>query len=206
MTRVPQRAKRALCRGKRPRERLRVGLATAAVLAVLALVPGRALARRGGGGSSGGSSGGGPFALGLILGEPTGLSGKLFLGSGKHALDFGLGFGSGYYDDNGFRFHMDYLWHPAVLAKNPTFVMPFYVGVGGVFGTFHHNNYQDHNLFGPRVPIGLDMYFRGAPVDIFFELAFVMNLANRADYCNRAGYYCDNRAWLEGAIGVRYAF
>lgn len=152
--------------------------------------------------AKGGGSGGGPFAVGLILGEPTGLSGKLFV-SQRNALDFGLGFGSGYYDDHGNRIHADYLWHPKALTKNSTFVMPFYIGIGAIIWDNHR--YDDRLGIGPRIPLGIDMYFREAPIDVFLELAFAMDLIDR-DYDVDRNRYRGRGAWIEAALGVRYSF
>ncbi|HUH01501.1 MAG TPA: hypothetical protein VML75_05865 [Kofleriaceae bacterium] len=173
------------------------GMLTAAVLAVLS-VPASARA------DSFGSAG--PFALGIVVGEPTGVSGKLFLDRGTHAIDFGIGFGSGYYDDHGTRVHADYLWHPSVVASNRTFDLPFYVGVGALLGNARHMGYRDRGQLGVRLPIGLDMYFRQAPIDVFFELALATNLLPHSDPCDAPDYYCGNRAWLEASLGARYSF
>ena len=168
----------------------RPALTTAALAAAIAmaLAAGDAQAKQ---------AGGGPFSLGLIIGEPTGLSGKLFV-TRRNALDFALGFGSGYYDDRGTRIHVDYLWHPQALTANSTFVLPFYIGIGGIL-TDRHHHHNDSAGIGPRVPLGLDMYFRTAPIDIFFELAFAMDLI-RSDADDR------HHAWIEAALGVRYSF
>jgi hypothetical protein len=172
----------------------------AASLAALAWAPGIAGAERQGAGQ------GGPLAIGLVVGEPTGFSGTDFLARDAHAIDVGIGFGSGYYDDHGVRIHADFLWHPSVLASNSTFVMPVYVGIGGLYGSHRNRNHDNHNRLGPRVPVGLDMYFRGAPIDIFFEMALAMNLFGSIDSCDAGDRYCDNRAWLEASLGVRYSF
>ena len=179
-----------------------VTLAVAALTTLLAL-PTIARADRDGrhrGGRHADRDRGGNLGLGLILGEPTGLSAKLLL-SERNALDFGLGFGSGYYDDRGWRFHMDYLWHPAIVARSASFTLPFYVGVGGLIGSDRHRDTvgQHHTFIGPRIPLGLDLYFREAPFDVFFEVAFAMVLNNYD-----SGDHAD--AWLEGAVGARYYF
>ena len=49
------------------------------------------------------------FGLGVMLGAPTGLSGKYFL-SADTALDFGLGTIYGYRDRRGFHIHGDFLY------------------------------------------------------------------------------------------------
>ncbi len=78
------------------------------------------------------------FGLGLILGEPTGLSAK-FWTSKVNAFDFGLGVSVGGdrishkydYDKSGrIHFHMDYLWH-SFNAISSTERFPLYYGLGG---------------------------------------------------------------------------
>src|SRR5687767_6037585 len=71
-----------------------------------------------------------PFGLGLMLGEPIGLSAKYYLGN-KMALDAGLGESRSYWNHDGLHLHVDVLWHPKVLTRQPAFDMPFYLGVGG---------------------------------------------------------------------------
>src|SRR5262245_59263497 len=70
------------------------------------------------------------FGLGLMLGAPTGLSGKYFLGPDT-ALDFGLGAIGYYRHRDGLHIHADYLWHPVTLVRAEPFWMPLYFGVGG---------------------------------------------------------------------------
>jgi hypothetical protein len=76
-----------------------------------------------------------PFGLGIMLGSPTGLTGKLYLGGKPFALQMGIGavedLNNDDFDDDGWQVHVDVVWHPAVLARQPAFTLPFYVGVGG---------------------------------------------------------------------------
>lgn len=69
------------------------------------------------------------FGLGVILGEPTGLSGKYWVSS-KNAIDGGLAWSfrrSGF-----FHVHADYLWHfPLKVETDQRFT--FYAGVGGTW-------------------------------------------------------------------------
>jgi hypothetical protein len=58
------------------------------------------------------------FGLGLMLGAPSGLSGKYFLSS-DNALDFGVGAIGYYRGRSGLHLHLDYLWHPVSLASVP---------------------------------------------------------------------------------------
>lgn len=139
------------------------------------------------------------FGLGLMLGVPTGLSGKYYL-SGDTAVDFGLGVISRYGDRDGLHLHADFLWHPAVLASTAPFELPFYFGVGGRLWDYdrnNNNNRDDDIALGVRVPVGIMMDFNNVPIDIFFELAFVLDFL-----LNDGGA----EAQFNGAIGIRYYF
>ena len=49
------------------------------------------------------------FGLGIIIGEPTGISMKYKLG-GITAIDAGIAWSFG--NNSGFHIHSDFLWHP----------------------------------------------------------------------------------------------
>ena len=138
------------------------------------------------------------FGLGIMLGAPTGLSGKYYL-SAATAIDFGFGVIEGFGRD-GIHAHADFLWHPAVLATTPPFVLPIYFGVGGRLFSFDRGNPNDNNdddfALGVRVPGGIMMDFNNVPLDIFFELVFVL------DFISSGNADAD----INGAIGVRYYF
>jgi hypothetical protein len=75
------------------------------------------------------------FGLGIIAGEPTGISAKQWL-SQRTALDLGLAWSfrhSGY-----FHVHADYLWHfPDAIRAQERLVL--YAGLGGRFGAVSHD-------------------------------------------------------------------
>src|SRR5262245_9305693 len=126
-----------------------------------------------------------PFGLGLMLGNPTGLSGKWYLNK-PFALQAGLGYVDDDFDrgdDDGLHIHVDVVWHPKVLARTPDFTLPFYFGVGGrlVDDDDHYacgpgpQFCTDNDTFlGVRVPVGILMDFNRVPLDIFLELALVV--------------------------------
>jgi hypothetical protein len=143
------------------------------------------------------------FGLGIILGAPSGISGKYFVGPDT-AIDFGVGFlGCCYHRGRGgVHLHGDFLWHPISLVSAEAFELPFYVGVGVRFWNFGDDRYADGSAFGVRVPFGLAFDFNNAPIDIFVELVPVFDLffGYDCDGCNNAGFDFD------GAIGFRYYF
>jgi hypothetical protein len=115
----------------------------------------------------------GKFGLGLVLGDPSGLSGKLWLDR-EHAVDFALGT-YGYYlgqTYNGVNLHADYLWHRyGVFGNRSTEVgtrMPLYLGVGGVLSS--------PGTLGARGVVGVTYIFE-QPFDVFLELAPTLLLA-----------------------------
>ena len=128
-----------------------------------------------------------PFGIGLMLGSPTGLSAKYYMG-GPMALQMGLGVVERWGDD-GFHVFADAVFHPAVLARTRSFTLPFYLGIGGRL--LHHDGeywengawrYDDDDThLGVRAPIGLLMDFNRVPFDLFFELAFVVDVIHITD-------------------------
>jgi hypothetical protein len=114
---------------------------------------------------------GGPardFGLGLILGAPSGLTGKLWL-DGSQAVDIAVG-NFGYYVgspyNSSLNVHVDYLWHYFGVFGGPGSAayrqLPVYVGVGGMFSS--------PDVAGARVVLGITYLFN-APFDLFFEVA-----------------------------------
>jgi hypothetical protein len=130
---------------------------------------------------------GGGTGLGIILGEPAGISLKMWI-SGRSAIDASLAwsFYSGAYHS-----HADYLWHNFMLFKldEGKGKLPLYMGVGGRIKVS-----GKELLMGVRVPIGLVYIFPGDRFDIFIEAVPVLNLIPGTGFDLNAG------------AGVRYFF
>jgi uncharacterized protein DUF3996 len=161
--------------------------------------------RRGRGGDEGGGGGGGrrrdggggggfepnkKFGLGLELGEPSGLNGKVFV-SRSGAIDFGVGYiYRQYYYGDGLHLYADYLFHPALLASTSSFELPFYIGPGLRYWDFHYcyMGLCDYggSAIGIRLPLGISFDFNNAPLDIFIQLVPVLDFLS-GDYYNRYG-------------------
>ena len=125
------------------------------------------------------------LGMGLILGEPTGISGKYWM-SPWSAIDGGFAWSI---DKKGtIQIHGDYLWHNYDIISVIKGKLPIYYGIGGrlVFAT--------DNIVGVRGVIGLDYVFDGTPLDIFFELVPILDLAPKVGFDFNA------------AIGIRYYF
>ena len=141
------------------------------------------------------------FGLGIMLGAPTGLSGKYNFDRSNVALDFGIGSSDHlHHHDHGLEIHADILWHPVALTRNRTFAMPLYLGVGVGYYDHDHDHDHDHMTDGSvaaRIPFGLALDFRRAPLDIFFELVPVVGVYRHHDH---------RGVDLTGAAGIRYYF
>ena len=127
------------------------------------------------------------FGLGIMLGEPTAISGKYWTSS-TNAWDFGLGY-SFVNAENKTSIHADYLYHIPNFIK-AKYRMPFYYGFG--FRLRFHSN-ESSNI-GARGVTGLAMLLDEIPLDIFFELAPVFSLFPKTSLN------------LDAAIGARYFF
>jgi hypothetical protein len=124
------------------------------------------------------------FGLGIILGEPTGVSAKLWTG-GTNALDFAAAWS--FKGDGHLLLQADYVWHSAIIGPSSG-KLAFYYGIGG------RVIFSDDPLIGARVPVGLDYKFDTAPVDIFVELVPILDLIPSTNFN------------FGGGIGVRFWF
>ncbi len=126
----------------------------------------------------------GDFGLGVIVGEPTGISAKAFPDR-MHAVDLAVDFS---FIDEAFYAHGSYLVHFAGPLKSlPGGDWPVYVGVGPRVKLAKKAN------VGVRVPVGVSWMPR-APVDVFLELGPSVQVLP------------ETKVRLGGGLGVRYWF
>ncbi len=136
----------------------------------------------------------GVFGAGLIVGEPTGLSVKYYLG-GDTAIDGAVG---GAFLGKGLQVHGDFLWHPWLLESKPAFELPAYVGLGArVLDRNGGGGDQDHLRIGARFVGGLLFDFTEVPLDVFIEVAGVL------DYRTKGSPFGVD---INLGAGVRYYF
>ncbi len=115
----------------------------------------------------------GVFGMGLIVGEPTGLSAKYWLRSDR-AIDFA--FGASFFTD--FRMHATYLYHVDVFDNQR---VPLYYGVGGSIAgrtgrvaEIGTDRRRDRVGLGIRGAIGVSYLVPTAPFDLFVEFGSVL--------------------------------
>ncbi len=126
------------------------------------------------------------MGLGLIVGEPTGVTGAYRL-SRRTAIDAAVGIDE--LDRDGFYVHAEFLFVlPDLLGGGAVSLSP-YLGAGGFLVEF-----KDEIGIGGRAPFGLSLDFKRAPIQVFLELAaFVLIVP-------------DTDGDLGVALGFRYYF
>ncbi len=126
------------------------------------------------------------FGLGIILGEPTGISAKYWTTSST-AFDFGLGYSLR--KNSRLHLHADYLFHVKNLT-NTNENISFYYGPGARLRVVENGD----SRLGFRFDVGLVWIPKNAPVDVFLEIAPLLDIIPQT-------YFTVN-----GGIGVRYFF
>ncbi len=129
------------------------------------------------------------FGVGIIVGEPTGLSMKVKM-SENTAIDGALGWS--FVDEGSVHIHGDFLLHDYSLISVDEGSLPVYYGVGGRIKLRNRDRGADDDRVGIRVPVGLAYEFSSRKVDIFLELVPILDLTPKS------------RFTMNAAIGVRY--
>lgn len=127
---------------------------------------------------------GGNFGVGVMIGEPTGISIKSWHNANSA---FALGAAWSLTENEALHLHGDYLRH--VWFRNVEHGgMAFYFGVGA------RVIFADDAELGIRVPLGLNYVFEEAPFDLFVEAVPILNLTPSTDLAGN------------GAAGIRFYF
>jgi hypothetical protein len=128
----------------------------------------------------------GTFGLGVILGEPTGLSFKQWV-SNRTALAAAAAWSFG--EVSASHVHVDYLIHTGARPDPDIGRMLFYAGIGGRLKAE-----ENEARLGARIPLGLVYEFDESPIDVFFEVAPILDLAPGTELR------------INGGFGIRYFF
>lgn len=126
------------------------------------------------------------FGLGIILGQPTGISAKYWT-SGSTAFDFGLGYS--FEKNSRMQLHADYLFHTKDLF-NTSENISLYYGPGARLRLVEN---ADSRL-GVRFDVGIVWVPRNSSIDVFVEVAPLLDIIPETDFS------------INGGIGVRYFF
>jgi len=132
----------------------------------------------------------GIIGLGIMAGEPSGFSAKLWLGS-HVALDAALAY-SYLWHGQGVHVHGDLLLHTGSLLPSLLGFLPLYLGVGARVRLA--NGVSNPMEVGLRVPFGAEYVLPIVPIGFFAELAPIIDFSPGPAFNGN------------GAIGVRYYF
>jgi hypothetical protein len=115
------------------------------------------------------------FGIGVIIGEPTGLSLKYWVDE-EIAVDGALAWS--YSENDSLQLHGDYLIHNYDLLEDKEW--PVYYGIGARLkfkDDDGRGRNENHAMFGIRFPLGITYLFDDAPMDLFFEVVPVLDLS-----------------------------
>jgi len=123
------------------------------------------------------------FGIGIMIGEPTGLTIKKWI-SDNTAFDIGAAWSLS--DTNeALHLHSDFLLHNW-FEDNPN--LAFYYGIGA------RTILDDNAKLGVRIPLGLNYVFEHGPFDVFVEAVPILDIAPDTEFAGN------------GAVGLRFYF
>ena len=128
------------------------------------------------------------FGAGIVLGEPTGFSVKSWT-STVTAWDAALAWS--FARETNLDFHADYLWHDFSFIHASEELIPVYYGLGG---RIKSSSNSSNARVGVRVVGGIAYYFPKDPIDVFLEIAPIIDLLPSTELSFNSG------------IGIRYFF
>jgi len=112
----------------------------------------------------------GKFGAGIVVGEPTGPNVKYWLND-TMAIDGTVGWSVR--DDDNVFVNADFLWHNFNLITPSRGTAAVYYGVGPSIEFRRHGD----NRFGVRGPIGISYKLDNKPVDVFIEVAPILDFS-----------------------------
>lgn len=137
----------------------------------------------------------GSFGLGLMIGEPVGLTARLYV-SDDQAINAGLGSAL---VAGGLQVHADYVFHPWIIVTHEEFILPAYLGPGLRVAQYNaRDGFDSYSAIGVRVVAGMVFDFTRVPLDAFIEAAVIPELRFRDS--TKFGLA------VNGTAGVRYYF
>jgi hypothetical protein len=133
--------------------------------------------------ASGVSAQKGSTGIGIVVGEPTGISIKHWTGK-TTALDGALAWS--FVDEASLYLHADYLIHNFSLIEVESGQFPIYYGIGG------RAKFSGDPRIGAQIPLGISYILENTPLDVFLEIRPTLDLIPATTFT------------VTGGIGVRY--
>ncbi|MFM6929241.1 MAG: hypothetical protein ACKOX6_12310, partial [Bdellovibrio sp.] len=118
-------------------------------------------------------------ALGIVIGDPTGLSGRTNLDA-EHSIEGALAVTSEHY--HGLHLHGTYLWDQArtfhLQNSKPIYM---YYGLGARIISIDRDKHDGEIALAARAPIGVLMKINNPNLEFFGELAAALNVTPNVD-------------------------
>ncbi len=130
------------------------------------------------------------FGIGGIIGDPTGISAKMWLDK-KTAIDGAFAWSMS--GPRAIHVHGDYLLHELSLFRIGRHPMNLYYGAGARISSYSSDDKTGLGL-GARAPLGIAYEFRKHSVELFGEFSLILELTPRTE------------AFFNFGIGGRYYF
>ena len=130
---------------------------------------------------------GGDFDLGIIIGDPTGISAKKWLDA-THAIDLGAGWKTGSDDES--TLQVDYLVHDFTIFSDRKWPTLLYYGIGA--RTHDRDNRRRRD--GIRLPVGVEVQTVAPALILFGEIVPRLDVSP------------DTEFHVDAAFGFRYRF
>ncbi|MCB0406908.1 MAG: hypothetical protein KDD34_01815 [Bdellovibrionales bacterium] len=118
------------------------------------------------------------FGIGAILGAPTGISAAYSLGNNR-SIDAAAGWSLG--DDVNYHIHSTYLMHKPGAFEIDHIDIDIYFGIGARIKERDTDNKDEDFRFGARAPFGVHYMFDDPPVEIFGEIALILDVLEETD-------------------------
>ncbi len=131
------------------------------------------------------------FGLGLVAGDPTGVTGKFYLANNL-AID---GYASWSFIDESLTLMSNLLYTFAHLPiDSSSLQFPVYLGAGARLGFDKGGKNDDKTLFGARIPVGTAIHWDEINLEVYAEIAPGVEMIPQSEFD------------LTGGIGIRYYF
>lgn len=127
------------------------------------------------------------LGLGVVVAGPTGITANYFYGKGK---DVAASLG---WSKDSFHLNLDHHWNNRKWIKADGIAINVYYGLG-VRWLSYESREDRANEIGIRAPLGVQHIFKPVGIQIFFELAPVLNLIPSTAF------------GIDLALGARYFF
>ena len=131
------------------------------------------------------------FGIGALIGNPTAVSFKGHMGNSRY---FDVAVANNSTPADGLYIHGDYLFEKPEAFQIQAELFDLYYGFGGRLYWADTKKHNGEAHLGARIPVGVSYYFKEPSVEVFGELAGILELTPESELIAQFG------------VGARYWF